>query len=106
MLPQALRAHRMEFILTWVRTGPMLPAMNDTPLDELPPGQRRILTFLADAQDEGRQPSRAEVADALGYAFPSAVSKHVDALVRKQLLEAEADKKRNVRLTLLGWAAI
>jgi repressor LexA len=72
----------------------------------LPPGQTRILTFFADAEDEGRQPSRAEVAEALGYAFPSAVSKHVDALVRKGLFEADRDKKRNVRLTDVGWASI
>ena len=72
----------------------------------LPPGQTKILTFFADAEDEGRQPSRAEVADAMGYAFPSAVSKHVDALVRKGLLAADRDKKRNVRLTDKGWAAI
>ena len=73
---------------------------------DLPPGQTRILTFFADAEDSGRQPSRAEVADSLGYAFPSAVSKHVDALVRKGLLQADRDKKRNVRLTDIGWSAI
>ncbi len=73
---------------------------------DLPPGQTRILTFFADAEDSGRQPSRAEVAEAIGYAFPSAVSKHVDALVRKGLLQADRDKKRNVRLTDIGWAAI
>jgi repressor LexA len=73
---------------------------------ELPPGQTRILTFFADAEDSGRQPSRAEVAESLGYAFPSAVSKHVDALVRKGLLQADREKKRNVRLTDIGWLAI
>lgn len=72
----------------------------------LPPGQTRILTFFADAEDDGRQPSRAEVATAMGYAFPSAVSKHVDALVRKGYLEADRSKKRNVRLTDRGWSAI
>ena len=74
--------------------------------NELPPGQTRILTFFADAEDQGRQPSRAEVAETLGYAFPSAVSKHVDALVRKGLLQADREKKRNVRLTDIGWGAI
>ena len=74
--------------------------------NELPPGQTKILQFFADAENKGHQPSRAEVAEVLGYAFPSAVSKHVDALVRKGLMEAEADKKRNVRLTEEGWAAI
>ena len=74
--------------------------------NELPPGQTRILIFFADAEDSGRQPSRAEVAESLGYAFPSAVSKHVDALVRKGLLQADREKKRNVRLTESGWLAI
>ncbi len=73
---------------------------------DLPPGQTRILTYFADAEDSGHQPSRAEVAEAMGYAFPSAVSKHVDALVRKGLLTADHDKKRNVRLTDIGWGAI
>lgn len=72
----------------------------------LPPGQSRILAFFADAEDAGRQPSRAEVAEALGYAFPSAVSKHVEALVRKGMLEAVPEKKRNVRLTDAGWASL
>ncbi|MBA3708882.1 MAG: repressor LexA [Planctomycetes bacterium] len=73
---------------------------------QLPPGQTKILTYFADAEDAGRQPSRAEVAEAMGYAFPSAVSKHVDALVRKGLLEADREKKRNVRLTESGWDSI
>ncbi len=74
--------------------------------NDLPPGQTRILIIFADAEDSGRQPSRAEVAESLGYAFPSAVSKHVDALVRKGHLEADRKTKRNVRLTEKGWAAI
>jgi repressor LexA len=72
----------------------------------IPPQQSKILHYFADAEDEGRQPSRAEVATAFGYAFPSAVSKHVEALVRKGLFAADRDKKRNVRLTDQGWAAI
>ena len=75
-------------------------------MNTLPPGQTRILTLFADAEDDGRQPSRAEVAETMGYAFPSAVSKHVDALVRKGLLEADRHKKRNVILTERGWSAI
>ena len=54
--------------------------------NELPPGQTKILLYFADAENKGHQPSRAEVAEAMGYAFPSAVSKHVDALVRKGML--------------------
>ncbi len=73
---------------------------------QLPPGQTRILAFFAEASDAGRQPSRSEVAESLGYAFPSAVSKHVEALVRKGMLEAVPEKKRNVRLTDAGWRAL
>jgi repressor LexA len=75
-------------------------------MNTLPPGQTKILTFFADAEDAGRQPSRAEVAKVMGYAFPSAVSKHVDALVRKGYLEADRKKKRNVVLTERGWSVI
>jgi repressor LexA len=82
-------------------SSPYMGAMNI-----LPPGQTRILGFFAEAEDAGRQPSRAEVAQALGYAFPSAVSKHVEALVRKGMLEAVPEKKRNVRLTEAGWRAL
>src|SRR6188474_2248850 len=53
----------------------------------LPPQQSKILHYFADA-------------------FPSAVSKHVDALVRKGLLHADREKKRNVSLTEAGWTAI
>ncbi len=72
----------------------------------LPPQQSKILHYFADAENAGRQPSRAEVAEHFGYAFPSAVSKHVEALVRKGLLDADREKKRNVRLTESGWTAI
>lgn len=73
---------------------------------KLPPKQTTILEYFADAEDHGQQPSRAEVAEALGYAFPSAVSKHVEALVRKGLMETDPKLKRNVRLTDHGWAAL
>lgn len=73
---------------------------------DLPPKQTEILNCFADAEDEGRQLSRAEVAESFGYAFPSAVSKHVEALVRKGLIQADREKKRNVRLTEIGWASI
>ena len=72
----------------------------------VPPGQLRILTYFADAEDNGSQASRAEAAQELGYAFPSAVTKHVEALVKKGYMVADKRQKRNVRLTEIGWAAI
>ena len=73
--------------------------------DTLPPGQGRVLSIFAEAELSGRNPSRAEIAAQLHYAFPSAVSKHVEALARKGYLIVDLDKKRNVRLTELGWKA-
>ena len=72
----------------------------------LPPGQRRILEYFADSEDRGLQASRAEAARELGYAFPSAVSKHIEALARKGMVIADRIKKRNVRLTPEGWALL
>ncbi|MCS6970086.1 MAG: transcriptional repressor LexA [Planctomycetota bacterium] len=72
----------------------------------LPAAQQRVLAAFADAALAGRPPTRAEVALQLGYAFPSAVSKHVEALVRKGLLRLERGKKRNVQLTEAGWRAL
>lgn len=73
---------------------------------KLPPRQRCILEYFADAEDHGKQASRAEAAKDLGYAFPSAVSKHIEALARKGLVIADRIKKRNVRLTEEGWTAL
>lgn len=72
----------------------------------LPPKQTCVLEYFADAEDGGLQPSRAEVAVALGYAFPSAVSKHVEALARKGLMDIDPTTKRNARLTEKGWNAL
>ena len=69
-------------------------------------GQRKVLSFYADAEDQGRQASRAECAEELGYAFPSAVSKHIDALARKDMIIVDELKKRNVELTEKGWLAL
>lgn len=72
----------------------------------LAPAQRRVLACFAEAELNGRLLSRAEVAAALGYAFPSAASKHVEALARKGLIVLDKGKKRNTRLTAAGWEAL
>lgn len=66
----------------------------------------RVLAMFADAEDAGRQLSRADVAKAMGYAFPSATTKHTDALERKGLIVVDKKTKRNVRITDAGWKAL
>ena len=75
-------------------------------MEQLPPGQRRVLEYYADAEERGHQASRLEAADDLGYAFPSAVTKHIEALARKGLVTSDRIIKRNVRLTEAGWTAL
>lgn len=75
-------------------------------MKQLAPKQGQILHLFAQAQLAGRSASRQELANECGYAFASAVTKHVDALVRKGLINADHSLKRNVRLTPAGWAAI
>lgn len=75
-------------------------------MNTLPPGQTRILEYFADAEERGHMASRAEAAKDLGYAFPSAVTKHIEALARKGLVQSDRIKKRNVKLTDQGWQAL
>ena len=72
----------------------------------LPPDNHAFSPILPTPKTKAVGASRAEAAKDLGYAFPSAVSKHIDALVRKGLVEADREKKRNVRLTATGWSSI
>ena len=72
----------------------------------LPPGQARILNYFADAEEKGHLASRAEAAKDLGYAFPSAVTKHIEALTRKGYVTSDRIKKRNVKLTEIGWQVL
>lgn len=72
-------------------------------LADLPPRMTKILEYYADAEERAHMSTRAECAEALGYAFPSAVTKHIEALVRKGLIVADRTKKRNVTLTDVGW---
>ena len=67
--------------------------------DELPPRQSAVLHFYAKAEMAGRPATRQEVADELGYAFASAVTKHVYPLHKKGYLVNDPSKKRNVALT-------
>ena len=74
--------------------------------DQLPPRQSAVLHFYAKRELAGRPATRQEVADELGYAFASAVTKHVYPLHKKGYLVNDPNIKRNVSLTDKGWAYV
>ena len=65
-----------------------------------------MLHYYAKCELAGRPATRQEVADELGYAFASAVTKHVLPLHKKGFLVNDPAKKRNVTLTPKGWAHV
>ena len=51
-------------------------------MDDLTPRQRQVLRFIQDALAEhGMPPTRAEIAEALGFKSANAAEEHLKALV-------------------------
>lgn len=71
------------------------------------PRQLDVLRFIADHLDrEGFPPSLREITDHLGAKSTMTATTHVEALIRKGLLERRATRARALRITPLGAAAL
>lgn len=71
----------------------------------LTPRQQEILQLIRDTiADTGMPPTRAEIADALGFRSPNAAEEHLRALSRKGVIELVKGAARGIRL--LGEYAI
>jgi repressor LexA len=67
--------------------------------DELTPRQRQILKLIQDRLDEsGMPPTRAEIAQALGFKSPNAAEEHLRALQRKGVLDLIPGASRGIQL--------
>ncbi len=67
--------------------------------DELTPRQRQILEFIQDAiAANGLPPTRAEIAEALGFRSANAAEEHLRALQRKGVLALIAGSARGIVL--------
>jgi repressor LexA len=67
--------------------------------DELTPRQREILKLIQDRLDEsGMPPTRAEIAQALGFKSPNAAEEHLRALQRKGVLDLIPGASRGIQL--------
>src|SRR5258705_9743093 len=61
--------------------------------------QQQVLKFIRDCiASDGLPPTRAEIAQALGFSSPNAAEQHVKALVNKGVLEWVPGASRGLRL--------
>ena len=69
-------------------------------MDEtLTPSQQRVLQFIKDTIEEtGMPPTRAEIAEELGFKSANAAEEHLQALARKGMLELVGGTSRGIRL--------
>ena len=68
-------------------------------MDKLTPRQQEILDFIRDTLESlGAPPTRAEIAQAFGFASPNAAEDHLKALARKGAVVLEPGSARGIRL--------
>jgi len=68
-------------------------------MDELTPRQRQVLRFIQDKLDEqGMPPTRAEIAEALGFKSANAAEEHLRALQRKGVIDLMPGASRGIQL--------
>ena len=69
-------------------------------MNELTDKQRRVYEFIRDTiADRHTPPTRAEIAEALGFASANAAQAHLRTLERKGFIELNARLSRGIRLT-------
>ena len=68
-------------------------------MEKLTPRQQEILAFIRDSlESRGAPPTRAEIAQAFGFASPNAAEDHLRALARKGVIVLEPGSARCIRL--------
>ncbi len=68
-------------------------------MEELPKGQARVLQMITEfLHDSGFPPTRAEIAQALGFRSPNAAEEHLRALARKGFIDMLPGSSRGLRL--------
>src|SRR5437868_13832412 len=66
----------------------------------LTPRQRQILKLIQDSiRQNGMPPTRAEIAQALGFRSPNAAEEHLRALQRKGVLDLRPGASRGIQLS-------
>lgn len=66
---------------------------------KLTPRQEEVLDFIRDfIRDTGMAPTRAEIADKMGFQSKNAAADHLRALERKQMVRLYNDRSRGIQL--------
>ena len=69
-------------------------------MSDLTPNQTRVLRFLQRSlHDSGMPPTRAEIAQQLGFRSPNAAEEHLRALARKGVIQLLPGTSRGIRLS-------
>ncbi len=72
-------------------------------MDPLTPRQAQILQLIREyGEATGFPPTRAEIAQAMGFRSPNAAEEHLRALARKGAIEMQAGASRGIRLKEAG----
>lgn len=72
-------------------------------MEKLTPKQQRVYDFIRDTLiDTGAPPTRAEIAQALGFASANAAQAHLRTLARKGAIELGSRRSRGIRLVNAG----
>ncbi len=75
-------------------------------MQKLTPRQQEILDLIRNAiQNTGFPPTRAEIANELGFRSANAAEEHLQALARKKVIELTPGTSRGIRLCEPGHAA-
>jgi repressor LexA len=68
-------------------------------MEDLTPRQRQVLQFIQDSlAEQGLPPTRAEIAEALGFKSANAAEDHLRALQRKGVLDLRPGASRGIQL--------
>ena len=68
-------------------------------MEDLTPRQRQVLVFIQDSlAEQGLPPTRAEIAEALGFKSANAAEEHLRALQRKGVIELRPGASRGIQL--------
>jgi repressor LexA len=68
-------------------------------MEELTPRQRQVLRLIQEAVlEQGMPPTRAEIAEALGFKSANAAEEHLRALQRKGVLDLKPGTSRGIQL--------
>ena len=83
-----------------IELQPVINNSGGNPMKDLTPRQQQVLELICQAiENTGRPPTRAEIAQHLGFRSANAAEDHLQALARKGAIVLDASTSRGIRVT-------